>query len=967
MKGKRVKILEKIPVSYSWFVGLAIVVILLIFFIAFSFFTALSENQLDSRKQFLNSQAQFAANEIQKSFTHMYEDMEFLVNNLDPLVNERDDDDQIMFERNIRRNFNNYRNIIDSIIVVFPKKMVSFYFDSNNNFVNTYSDSLHGTLEDNSKEIVLTNSSNQIRMILKLNLKEFLGRELSSYYVGSSGEKLLCINGFFYEVNEYIPTEGDFFDPDVFLTVSKDIYHGLKGEYEGRFIHERSGSEFQSIIHQYPFRLIPLESQFAVVFVQDREVVTSEIYVAYFSLFFGMMILLFFVIIILYKFNKNTQLSNKILGEKAEEINELFRRQTLLLQETKGFIYFHEADGTMSSVSKEVEDVLGYESDDFLRNYKNYMHRSDLKDLDRLLQDSVENQKDVIVYEFDFLKRNKEWIRVKIFEKLVFDEKGKYIGKVGICTDIQEKYLSEQELIKSENRLRAVLKSLPDLIFIYDHSGVYVDYYVQNEETLLLPASESIGKSIMEVLPEPMNRKFMDYFRRTVETGKMQTLELEIFLKVGRRIFETCLFKLDDQRVISIARDVTSQKLLEKGLQEAVTAAEQANRAKSEFLANMSHEIRTPMNGLLGIIDLLNNTPLSTKQKEYIEVIQNSGNSLSGIINDILDYSKIEAGMMTLNLSVFHFTDEIKKAFRIFSGLLEKKKIQFIYQFDSNIPEYIQLDKEKLIQVLLNLVGNAIKFTPVGGTISIHITEETISENIMLYFSIKDSGIGIPRDKMSVLGKPFVQVDGSNTREFSGTGLGLVISKKLIELMGGVLQVESEENVGSTFSFAIFGSIWSPATGINITQVLDNAGESTELEWENMAKKYPLNILLVEDNSINLEYMGMLMKELGYANEVARDGFEALEKVKLQEFDLIFMDIQMPKLNGLETTQLIRKQLLSQPIKIVGLSANAFEENIKDARASGMDDYLIKPVKIGHIAKKILECYYEKYNKKGVV
>jgi hypothetical protein len=216
MKRKRVKILEKIPVSYSWFVGLAIVVILLIFFIAFSFFTALSENQLDSRKQFLNSQAQFAANEIQKNFTHMYEDMEFLVNNLDPLVNERDDDDQIMFERNIRRNFNNYRNIIDSIIVIFPEQTVAFYFDSKNNFVKTYNGSPIGTQEDYSNGIVLTNSSNLIRMILKLNLKEFLGRELSSYYVGSTGEKLLCINGFFYEINEYMPEEGDFFDPDVF-------------------------------------------------------------------------------------------------------------------------------------------------------------------------------------------------------------------------------------------------------------------------------------------------------------------------------------------------------------------------------------------------------------------------------------------------------------------------------------------------------------------------------------------------------------------------------------------------------------------------------------------------------------------------------------------------------------------------------------------------------------------------------
>jgi CheY-like chemotaxis protein len=369
------------------------------------------------------------------------------------------------------------------------------------------------------------------------------------------------------------------------------------------------------------------------------------------------------------------------------------------------------------------------------------------------------------------------------------------------------------------------------------------------------------------------------------------------------------------------------------------------------------------MNGLLGIIGLMEKTELSKNQKEFLQVIKDSGQSLSGIINDILDYSKIESGMMKIESSVFHFKKEIEKILKIFTALIQEKNIKLKYQFGPLMPEYIELDKEKLGQILFNLIGNAIKFTPKDGEISIQMFGEAFLEsNVILHFSITDSGIGIPKDKIDSLIEPFVQVDGSATREYRGTGLGLAISNKLIELMGGELKIESKEGKGSTFSFNVFGKVWTEEE-----YVLDSSSsiEEEDFIWEQMAKSHPMEILLVEDNETNLKFMKMLMKELGYEATIANNGLEAVNFIKDRDFDLIFMDIQMPKMNGLEATKIIKGLEMKRNIPIVGLSANAFQDDINEAIATGMDSYITKPVQVKDIAI-IIKKYFESKGKKEV-
>jgi PAS domain S-box-containing protein len=941
---------------YRGFVVLGIFVVFLIIFLAYSFIKALKENQVVFQQQTLDKQVELAARQLQENFTSSYEDLIYFGDNLEPDLGSDIAAGELAFERRSRRIFNNHRNILDTLIVILPNRYVMFHFDSKNNFHKTSHSDLSGFITGARNEVVFKNGSKGVGVVLKLNLNRFFSDVLSSYYLGLTGKKFIFLNGKFSGIIESASFDNYFLEERINQQLKKDISEGLKGRYVGVFEDKLTNSTYNATIHQYPISLYPLQDNYSVVFLDDIGKITQGVFGAYFYVLLVFLLIICFVILILYKSIKNAQQANVILANNASEIEDLFRRQTLLLQESKSFIYFQDEDGKMTSVSEEVANVLGYDQVDFKKNFKSYIHEPDQSKINDEITRTIQSRGNTMSIEIEFVNASGQLIRGKIFEKYLYDSNGEFLGNVGICTDITEKYLSELELIRSEDRLRSVLKSLPDIIFIYDKKGTFLDYYVQDEALLFTPASESMGKNIMEVLPYPLNQTLMDVFIQAVATSKLQYIEFDLMLASGKRIYETRIFRLDQDRMISIARDITGQKLWEKGLEEAMEAAQQSNRAKSEFLANMSHEIRTPMNGLLGIIGLMEKTPLDIQQQEFLQIIKDSGQSLSGIINDILDYSKIESGMMSLNTSVFHLKNEIEKTLKIFAGLINNKNITLTYEFGALLPEYVALDKEKLDQILLNIIGNAIKFTPEGGSVSVSITVESVFENsILLHFTIKDTGIGIPHHMISRLTDPFVQVDGSNTREHNGTGLGLAISKKLIELMGGELVIDSVEGIGSVFVFSLFGEVKNQEEEINPLAPDHTRGEFV---WKQMAINYPAKVLLVEDNETNIRFMNIVFEELGYANDVARNGLEALDKLQASEYDIVFMDIQMPKLNGLETTKKLRKLKKGMKLTVIGLSANAFQEDIEAALESGMDGYVTKPVDIYQLAlwvKKVAE------------
>ncbi|NVJ59522.1 MAG: response regulator [Gammaproteobacteria bacterium] len=376
-------------------------------------------------------------------------------------------------------------------------------------------------------------------------------------------------------------------------------------------------------------------------------------------------------------------------------------------------------------------------------------------------------------------------------------------------------------------------------------------------------------------------------------------------------------------------------------LHDAKISAEQMTQVKSQFLANMSHEIRTPMNGILGMVSLLKGTRLDAEQKDMVDTISSSGEGLLTVLNDILDLSKIEAGKVNIEQNSFSILKMIREVGFIFTAQANNKGIRFNYdKIDKNLPEFLVGDVTRIKQVVLNLVSNAIKFTS-HGSVEIKISSSPVgAKSYNVKFEVVDSGIGISQENLDGLFKAFSQADTSITRRFGGTGLGLTISSKLVGLMGGELRVQSEEGVGSTFYFEV-----TLEQGDEIRE--DEASQQIDVNLD-------VRVLLVEDNEVNQLIAKQMLIKIGCQVEVAENGLKAVDKVKQEKFDLIFMDMQMPVMDGIKATKLIRKLPGNENVPIVAMTANVLSEDKTKCFEAGMNYYIAKPINL-NILKETIE------------
>jgi signal transduction histidine kinase/CheY-like chemotaxis protein len=381
-------------------------------------------------------------------------------------------------------------------------------------------------------------------------------------------------------------------------------------------------------------------------------------------------------------------------------------------------------------------------------------------------------------------------------------------------------------------------------------------------------------------------------------------------------------------------QDITERKLVEKALNEAREKAEESNKAKSIFLANMSHEIRTPLNGILGLTDILLGENIQDEHRKYLELIRDSGKNLTQLINDILDLSKIESGKIQLENIHFNFREVLTANIRPYKFLAEQKGITLNCHFDPDIPQDIVGDPTRISQVLINLIGNAIKFTEEGSIHVIFALLESNHDEVLIRGIVQDTGIGIPADKLSTVFESFSQADESVTRKYGGTGLGLSIVKSLLSLMRGDVSVHSPVDPvrqrGTTFSF--YFKAQAP---------VKRHSEIPVFNAEGSFRNKPLHVLIVDDNKINLLVARKMLEKTGVTISTAEDGNEAIKIAMTRDFDLILMDIQMPGLNGHETTAELRKMKYSKPI--VALSANAYREDVERSLEAGMNAHMQKP------------------------
>ena len=507
--------------------------------------------------------------------------------------------------------------------------------------------------------------------------------------------------------------------------------------------------------------------------------------------------------------------------------------------------------------------------------------------------------------------------------------------------NIAAKKAQEEKLEHSTSLIAATLEATADGILVMrpdggiSHMNRHFSRMWEIPQELLEEGDDGKILDFMEgrVLDLDLYRQRMNGEGDETKAGDFDTIELkdgrfleryEVPLKIGGRSSGT---------VFSF-RDITQRKQAEEELRRAKAAAESANRAKSDFLAVMSHEIRTPMNGIMGMVDLALDTELAPQQREYLDMVKSSADALLTIINDILDFSKIEAGKMELESIPFDLGANLRDTVRLLALRAEQKGLEMRLVVEPGVPPRILGDPGRLRQIIINLAGNAIKFTE-KGMVELKVGLDAPG---CLHVSVSDTGIGIPKDKQDSIFEAFTQADGSVTRKFGGTGLGLSIVRRLVALMGGKLWVESEPGQGATFHFTANFSL--PPLG----DAERSGMRPASAEGSDIARA--LNILLAEDNIINQKLAVTLLQKEGHRVAIANNGAEALEALARERFDLVLMDVQMPVLDGLETTARIRQgeQAGARRIPIVAMTANAMQGDRERCLQAGMDGYVSKPL-----------------------
>ena len=659
---------------------------------------------------------------------------------------------------------------------------------------------------------------------------------------------------------------------------------------------------------------------------------------------------------------------------------------TAVLETCGALVIVFDASGRIVYLNRALERALGYTGEELIgRVFFDVLVGPDGREQSRQRLEHAFSSGASSAFENEWITKSGERRRISFSNVPALNEQGQVQYYITTGIDVTDRYRTEQELLKSETQFRAIWNAFTEPMFLIDQAGITVNANAAFASLVAADLGTLVGKPVCAAFPPQERKRWQEYSAaRFASPAIANSSEIELHFAESRaRIFEMSSTRVEipsqTTQVLFTLRDITEQKRGAEELARAKEASEAANlelisvnrsleetgrlaremadraealsAAKSDFLANMSHEVRTPLNGILGMTGLALETDLDTDQREYLELVKSSAEALLSLVNDVLDFSKYEAGKLGLDRVEFSLASLLRDVLRPLALRASASGLTFEYGADDSVPDQLVGDPLRIGQVLRNLVGNAIKFTNQGSVV-VHVKTEAIQgSRVILGFSVADTGIGIPRDMQRGIFEPFTQADGSTTRRYGGTGLGLSISSGVVELMDGRIWVESDPGKGSTFFFTIALELPKIEPQQELAQPANEGAD---------APKRNLRILVAEDNSVNQRLAARLLEREGHSVTIAGSGQEAVDLFeqclfKACQFDLILMDVQMPGLDGLQATARIREKerISGGHVPIAAMTAQAAESDRVRCIESGMDGYVTKPVHVPTLLKLI--------------
>lgn len=632
--------------------------------------------------------------------------------------------------------------------------------------------------------------------------------------------------------------------------------------------------------------------------------------------------------------------------KQAEDaLREAEARYRALVEQMPAITYTNplKPGGPSTYISPQIEKILGYSVEECKEDPSLLDRALHPDDRERVEAAEAHAEATGEPMSLEYRMRTRDGREVWVQDELVLvrDEEGRPLFWQGILLDITERKRAEEKLRKSEERYRSILEQIHDVYLETDLKGNFTFFNHALVEALGYTEEELRGMNYLQCTVKRCVPRLRKAFEEVYRTGiPARNLGWEIIRKDGQRRYvesTTSLITDEQGRKVGfrgIIRDVTERKQNERELEEARRAAEEASRAKSEFLANMSHEIRTPMNGVIGMAELLLDTDLTPEQRDYAETIRSSGETLLAVINDILDFSKLESGKVQLETLDFDLYETVEEVTALFATLAHRKDIELAGFVEPDVPARLRGDPFRLRQILTNLISNAVKFTEEGEVFVRASLARESPERVRVRFEVKDTGIGMSQEEISKLFQPFTQADSSTTRRYGGTGLGLTISRRFVEMMGGRIGVESEPGKGSTFWFEV------------PLERAEESGQQRAIPGDLSGAR----VLIVDDNATNRTILLKQTAAWGLENASAADGRQALAMLgdaaaAGRPYDLAILDMQMPGMDGLELARRIKSEPSLSSTRLVLLTSLVQAGIGAEAEKRGIEAYLTKPVR----------------------